>query len=44
MPRWVVRLGDGTEYSRERMAAGLANVAPLLPELFDLSGFGVRGV
>ncbi|GII78569.1 phenylacetate-CoA oxygenase subunit PaaI [Sphaerisporangium rufum] len=31
---WVVRLGDGTAYSRERMAAGLAAVWPLVPELF----------
>jgi ring-1,2-phenylacetyl-CoA epoxidase subunit PaaC len=34
---WVIRLGDGTEYSRERMQAGLAAVAPLLPELFETS-------
>jgi ring-1,2-phenylacetyl-CoA epoxidase subunit PaaC len=33
--QWVVRLGDGTDYSRERMAAGLAAVAPLVPELFE---------
>ncbi|MDH2429132.1 1,2-phenylacetyl-CoA epoxidase subunit PaaC [Sphaerisporangium sp. TRM90804] len=31
---WVVRLGDGTAYSRERMAEGLAAVWPLVPELF----------
>ncbi len=35
--QWVVRLGDGTEYSRDRMAAGLAAVAPLVPELFEPS-------
>jgi len=35
--QWVVRLGDGTEYSRERMIAGLAAVAPLVPELFAVS-------
>lgn len=34
---WVIRLGDGTEYSRERMRAGLAAVAPLVPELFEAS-------
>jgi ring-1,2-phenylacetyl-CoA epoxidase subunit PaaC len=33
--QWVVRLGDGTDYSRDRMAAGLAAVAPLVPELFE---------
>jgi ring-1,2-phenylacetyl-CoA epoxidase subunit PaaC len=32
--QWLVRLGDGTEYSRERMIAGLTAVAPLVPELF----------
>ncbi|WP_214412247.1 1,2-phenylacetyl-CoA epoxidase subunit PaaC [Sphaerisporangium fuscum] len=31
---WVVRLGDGTAYSRERMAAGLQAVWPFVPELF----------
>jgi len=34
---WVIRLGDGTEYSRERMQAGLGAVAPLVPELFHTS-------
>jgi ring-1,2-phenylacetyl-CoA epoxidase subunit PaaC len=33
--QWVIRLGDGTDYSRERMAAGLAAVAPLVSELFE---------
>lgn len=33
--RWVVRLGDGTEYSTERMRAGLADVLPFVEELFD---------
>jgi ring-1,2-phenylacetyl-CoA epoxidase subunit PaaC len=33
--QWVIRLGDGTDYSRELMAAGLATVAPLVPELFE---------
>ncbi|MFC6083901.1 1,2-phenylacetyl-CoA epoxidase subunit PaaC [Sphaerisporangium aureirubrum] len=31
---WVVRLGDGTAYSRERMAEGLAALWPLVAELF----------
>jgi ring-1,2-phenylacetyl-CoA epoxidase subunit PaaC len=35
--QWVIRLGDGTGYSRERMAAGLAAVAPLTAELFEAS-------
>jgi ring-1,2-phenylacetyl-CoA epoxidase subunit PaaC len=35
--QWLVRLGDGTEYSRERMIAGLAAVAPLVPELFAVT-------
>jgi ring-1,2-phenylacetyl-CoA epoxidase subunit PaaC len=33
--RWVVRLGDGTALSRDRMQAGLAVVWPLVDELFD---------
>lgn len=32
---WAVRLGDGTEYSRERMQAGLDAVWPLAGELFE---------
>jgi ring-1,2-phenylacetyl-CoA epoxidase subunit PaaC len=39
---WVIRLGDGTEYSRERMQAGLAAVAPMVPELFEASGVELR--
>jgi ring-1,2-phenylacetyl-CoA epoxidase subunit PaaC len=35
--QWVIRLGDGTEYSRERMQAGLVAVAPLVAELFEPS-------
>ncbi|GII66318.1 phenylacetate-CoA oxygenase subunit PaaI [Sphaerisporangium krabiense] len=31
---WVVRLGDGTAYSRERVYEGLSAVWPLVPELF----------
>jgi ring-1,2-phenylacetyl-CoA epoxidase subunit PaaC len=33
--QWLIMLGDGTDYSRERAAAGLAAVAPLVPELFE---------
>ncbi|MGH3405206.1 MAG: 1,2-phenylacetyl-CoA epoxidase subunit PaaC [Streptosporangiaceae bacterium] len=32
--QWLLRLAGGTDYSRERMTAGLAAVAPLVPELF----------
>jgi ring-1,2-phenylacetyl-CoA epoxidase subunit PaaC len=32
--QWTLRLAGGTEYSRERMVAGLAKVWPLVPELF----------
>jgi ring-1,2-phenylacetyl-CoA epoxidase subunit PaaC len=32
--QWTIRLGDGTDYSRGRMEAGLAVVAPLVDELF----------
>ncbi|MEU3272832.1 1,2-phenylacetyl-CoA epoxidase subunit PaaC [Saccharomonospora sp. NPDC006951] len=32
--RWVVRLGDGTAYSRERMLEGFAAVWPYVGELF----------
>ena len=35
--QWVIRLGDGTDYSGERMQAGLAAVAPLVSELFEAS-------
>jgi ring-1,2-phenylacetyl-CoA epoxidase subunit PaaC len=34
---WVVRLGDGTEVSHERMRAGLERVWPYVEELFDSS-------
>ena len=40
--QWVVRLGDGTEYSRERMIAGLAAAAPLVPELFEATDVELR--
>lgn len=33
--RWVVRLGDGTAESRERMVAALERVWPYVPELFE---------
>jgi len=33
--QWVVRLGDGTELSHERMQAGLDAVWPLVGELFE---------
>lgn len=32
--QWTVRLAGGTDYSRDRMIAGLAQVWPLLDELF----------
>ncbi|TNC27772.1 1,2-phenylacetyl-CoA epoxidase subunit PaaC [Amycolatopsis alkalitolerans] len=32
--QWAVRLGDGTEYSHERMQAGLESVWPYVEELF----------
>jgi ring-1,2-phenylacetyl-CoA epoxidase subunit PaaC len=35
--QWVVRLGDGTELSRELMQAALDTVWPLVDELFDAS-------
>jgi ring-1,2-phenylacetyl-CoA epoxidase subunit PaaC len=40
--QWVIRLGDGTDYSRERMQAALAAVAPLVPELFQTSAVEER--
>lgn len=33
--QWVLRLGDGTELSRQRMQAGLDQVWPYTEELFD---------
>ncbi|MBP2320216.1 ring-1,2-phenylacetyl-CoA epoxidase subunit PaaC [Kibdelosporangium banguiense] len=33
--RWVVRLGDGTALSHDRMQDGLADVWPYVDELFD---------
>jgi ring-1,2-phenylacetyl-CoA epoxidase subunit PaaC len=40
--QWVIRLGDGTDYSRGRMAAGLAAVGPLVPELFEATAVEQR--
>jgi len=40
--QWVIRLGDGTDYSRQRMQAGLAAIAPLVPELFTPSAVEER--
>jgi ring-1,2-phenylacetyl-CoA epoxidase subunit PaaC len=34
---WVVRLGDGTDVSHDRMQAGLERVWPYIGELFDAS-------
>ena len=46
--QWLIRLGDGTDYSRARTAAALAAVAPFTAELFEptaleqrLAGAGV---
>jgi ring-1,2-phenylacetyl-CoA epoxidase subunit PaaC len=33
---WVIRLGDGTEESRGRMAAGLDWMWRFIPELFEM--------
>lgn len=33
--QWTLRLGLGTEVSRSRMTAALAEIAPYVPELFD---------
>jgi ring-1,2-phenylacetyl-CoA epoxidase subunit PaaC len=33
--QWVVRLGDGTDESKQRMQAALVTVWPLVDELFD---------
>lgn len=35
---WVIRLGDGTEESRARMAAGLDWMWRFVPELFEMDG------
>ncbi len=36
--QWVLRLGDGTELSHERMQAGLIRVWPYVDELFEAGG------
>ena len=36
--QWVLRLGDGTQLSRQRMQAGLDQVWPYVDELFDPVG------
>jgi ring-1,2-phenylacetyl-CoA epoxidase subunit PaaC len=33
--QWLIMLGDGTGYSRDRAVAAIAAVAPLVPELFE---------
>lgn len=33
--QWVLRLGDGTDESHRRMQAGLEDVWPYVPEIFD---------
>jgi len=33
--QWLIMLGDGTEFSRERAIAGLAAISPMVPELFQ---------
>jgi ring-1,2-phenylacetyl-CoA epoxidase subunit PaaC len=33
--QWLIMLGDGTEFSRQRVVAALSAVAPLVPELFE---------
>jgi len=40
--QWLLRLALGTSYSRERMAAGLAAVAPLTADLFADSDLELR--
>jgi ring-1,2-phenylacetyl-CoA epoxidase subunit PaaC len=40
--QWLLRLALGTGYSRERMTAGLAAVAPLIPDLFLDSDLELR--
>jgi ring-1,2-phenylacetyl-CoA epoxidase subunit PaaC len=36
--QWVLRLGDGTDLSHQRMQAGLDQVWPYIEELFDPAG------
>jgi ring-1,2-phenylacetyl-CoA epoxidase subunit PaaC len=39
---WVIRLGDGTEESRRRMAAGLDWMWRFVPELFEMDEVATR--
>jgi ring-1,2-phenylacetyl-CoA epoxidase subunit PaaC len=39
---WVIRLGDGTEESRARMANGLDWMWRFIPELFEMDAFAVE--
>jgi ring-1,2-phenylacetyl-CoA epoxidase subunit PaaC len=39
---WVIRLGDGTAFSHARVTAGLAALAPMTGELFDISDIEQR--
>jgi len=40
--QWVIRLGDGTEFSHQRVQAGLDHVAPFVGELFTDSDVETR--
>jgi ring-1,2-phenylacetyl-CoA epoxidase subunit PaaC len=40
--RWVIRLGDGTEFSHQRVQAGLDLIAPFVGELFSGSDVETR--
>jgi ring-1,2-phenylacetyl-CoA epoxidase subunit PaaC len=40
--QWLIMLGDGTDYSRDRAVAALAAVAPLVPELFEPTAIEIR--
>ena len=46
--QWVLRLGDGTDESHRRMQAGLDEVWPYVPELFEsddlVRGLGADGI
>jgi len=40
--QWVIRLGDGTEFSHQRVRAGLDHIAPFVGELFTDSDVETR--
>ena len=40
---WVIRLGDGTEESRRRMASGLDWTWRFVPELFEMDAIATAG-